>query len=284
MIGSGLFLTLATSAYVLYVRGSVGQPSGGTWPGLIFGILAALAIFFAALLAARKKVPAWRIGRAKTWLMAHIWIGGLTLPLLLFHTGFRWGHGWLTGTLWIVFLLAYFSGWLGLILQHYLPAMMTQRVQMETIYEQIPRVCQVMQEESDELVSDVCGVLGVDSGEAESKKRKRGQSSQPVEGHEPLKVFYLNEVRHFLGPRYLVSARLAKRDQAMDKFEAVRRQVPAALHEVVNTLESFCDERRELALQIYLHHLLHFWLFLHVPLTMALLLLSAAHIVMSLWY
>ena len=48
-----------------------------------------------------------------------------------------------------------------------------------------------------------------------------------------------------------------------------------------------CDvaaERRDLAVQRRLHHWLHGWLFVHVPLTAALLVLLAAHAVLALRY
>jgi hypothetical protein len=49
-------------------------------------------------------------------------------------------------------------------------------------------------------------------------------------------------------------------------------------------LEAICEERRELAQQKRLHHWLHGWLLVHVPLSLALLLLSAAHAVLALRY
>ena len=58
------------------------------------------------------------------------------------------------------------------------------------------------------------------------------------------------------------------------------RYANPTLHE----LEAICEERWQLAQQKRLHHLLHGWLFVHVPLSAALLLLSVAHAVIALRY
>jgi len=49
-------------------------------------------------------------------------------------------------------------------------------------------------------------------------------------------------------------------------------------------LESMVEERRQLAIQVKLHHWLHGWLFLHVPVSMAFLVLTLVHAVVSLVY
>jgi hypothetical protein len=53
---------------------------------------------------------------------------------------------------------------------------------------------------------------------------------------------------------------------------------------MVKDLESICEEARQLERQEKLHHLLHGWLLIHIPLSYALLLLSAVHAVMTLRY
>ena len=45
-----------------------------------------------------------------------------------------------------------------------------------------------------------------------------------------------------------------------------------------------CEERRLLREQERMHFWLHSWLLVHVPLSAALLVLGAAHVVMSLYY
>ena len=57
----------------------------------------------------RKHFRVWRIGMVKTWLRAHIWLGLLTVPLILLHSGFTWG-GQLTTILAWLFIIVIASG------------------------------------------------------------------------------------------------------------------------------------------------------------------------------
>jgi hypothetical protein len=49
-------------------------------------------------------------------------------------------------------------------------------------------------------------------------------------------------------------------------------------------LEEYCNERRRLARQESLHRLLHGWLYVHVPLSAALMVMMITHAVMTLYY
>jgi hypothetical protein len=51
------------------------------------------------------------------------------------------------------------------------------------------------------------------------------------------------------------------------------------LHETLDDLRAIVDERRELERQRRLHLWLHGWLFIHVPLSYAMLVFTAWHIV-----
>src|SRR5262245_16421945 len=136
MIATSAAAALALACYVVIVQRSPAGASGGTLPGMIYGILGSAAMLFAGLLSARKQVPTWRLGRAQTWLRGHIWLGLLSVPLILFHSGFRWG-GRLEQVLWWLLALIVLSGLFGLVLQQVLPRLLTWLVPLETIYEQI---------------------------------------------------------------------------------------------------------------------------------------------------
>jgi hypothetical protein len=113
--------------------------AGGTPLGLIFGTIALAIFVFAALLGARKKVVLWRVGTVQRWLRAHIWLTLLTVPLVILHTGFRLG-GPMTTLIVVLYTVVMVSGIYGLILQHYLPAVMMDRLPAESVYEQIPHI------------------------------------------------------------------------------------------------------------------------------------------------
>src|SRR5881275_910680 len=112
---------------------------GATPLGLIFGSISFGIFLFAGLLGLRKKVVLWRIGSVQRWLRAHIWLTLLTIPLVILHTGFRLG-GPMTTLIIILYVIVMVSGIYGLILQHYVPAVMMERLPAESVYEQIPHI------------------------------------------------------------------------------------------------------------------------------------------------
>ncbi|HKY33549.1 MAG TPA: hypothetical protein VJV23_13540 [Candidatus Polarisedimenticolia bacterium] len=245
------------AAYWAAARASPGGVRGGSAAGLAFGFAAAAAMAFEALLAVRKKRPAWRLGRASTWMRGHIWLGLLVVPLALFHSGFRTGG---TASTWLLILLAVVtaSGLFGLVLQQVLPRLMTASVEMETIYEQIPHVVEQLRAEAAERV-------------------KKAAS-------EPITRFFQDELSPFLASDGSPGHRLGDAGRAEALFGQLRTLVPPDLHETVADLAQIGEERRQLAVQERLHRWLHGWLFVHVPLSWALLVLTAAHAVMTLSY
>lgn len=166
------------AVYVVYSRTSLNGPSGGSVPGLVFGILAAGMMVFAGLLAARRRLPAARMGNAQFWLRGHLWIGTLTIPFALFHAGFGVG-GPVEWVLWILFFAIVLSGFWGLFLQQLLPRMMLEQLPRETFVEQIPHLCAKYSAESDRLLAEMCGPLEL-----------------------PLSQSELNQVRPYLAPYF----------------------------------------------------------------------------------
>jgi hypothetical protein len=67
-------------------------------------------------------------------------------------------------------------------------------------------------------------------------------------------------------------------------FSHIKMLVPPTLHATLAQLEELCEERRQLAMQVRLHHWLHGWLIVHLPAAAALLVLSVIHAVASLYY
>jgi hypothetical protein len=87
----------------------------------------------------RKKIPLWRVGTVQRWLRAHIWLTLLTIPLVILHSGFRFG-GPMTTLLMALYALVMVSGIYGLFLQHLMPRLMKERLPAETVFEQIPHI------------------------------------------------------------------------------------------------------------------------------------------------
>jgi hypothetical protein len=284
-VASGAILALALAAYVPYEL-AMGAPSGGSLPGLVYGIAGFACMAVVTLLALRKKFPIWRIGRTKTWMRAHLWLGALSLPLILFHAGFLFGHGLTSIMMWL-FVVVYASGFFGAWLQHTMPRRMLREVPMETIYDQIGYIRRQLLDEGDTVVADACGRLEVEvsvpavSSGANALATVIRTGSGGADDTAPLREFYMQEMRPFVRePRR--THPLADETSAAALFAKVRPLVAATLHPAIADLESLCEEERQLLRQERLHGLLHGWLIVHVPLSFALMLFAIAHIVMAL--
>jgi hypothetical protein len=300
IIGCLVVLAAATVIYVPYVRHGLNRPSGGSAVGLAFGVAGFALMLFAGALGARRRVPTWQIGRGTLWMRGHIWLGLLSLPLILFHGGFRLG-GALTATLMILFWIVVVSGIVGLLLQQVLPRLMLTRVPLETVYEQIDAIVLQLRAESDELVAAACGPLSVEPtivpterraggglvdrfGQPRSTPRAHPVPLAPTPESVALRDTYLRQIRPFLDPTARSNGAMADPARAATLFRELRTALPPLLHETVSELEATCDERRQLRDQKRLHHWLHGWLLLHIPLSLALLLLGAAHAFIALRY
>src|ERR1700678_3778450 len=284
LIASLIILGVTTFVYIAYAAVSPSGPSGGSAMGLTFGIIGSAFMIFAGLLAGRKKVAIWRLGRAQTWMRGHLWLGALSLPIIFFHAGFHFG-GTLTSVLMILLIIVVASGIFGAALQHYMPRMMTVEIPMETVFEQIDRVRGQLLGEADAIVATACGSL--DSGDVAFADvvggRPLSASSTPAD-LIPLRDFYTRQMRPFLLHERLPDRPLATREKALGMFERLRALLPETARETTKSLEAICEEERQLRHQTRMHHWLHGWLMLHAPLSLALLLLGCIHAVMSLRY
>jgi len=286
-MASAAIVAVGAVAYVPYALRGV-PPGGGSIPGLIYGIAAFSAMVFVTLLSLRKKFPIWRIGRTTTWMRGHLWLGALTLPLVLMHSGFFFGHGLSSVMMWL-FLAVYLSGLLGAWLQHTMPRRLLREVPMETIYEEIGHVRRQLVDEADGLVAEACGKLEIEvavpAGAEAAGARGLATVMRPgtVDADEtaPLRDFYLKEMRPFLQAPSLRHP-LANEVSAAALFGKLRPLVGTGIQQAIVDLENVCEEERQLLRQERVHGLLHAWLIVHVPLSFAVMLLACVHAFMAL--
>jgi hypothetical protein len=276
------FCTVALGAVALGVYWWFSPPgglTGGSIAGLWYGIIGSALMVFAGLLSGLRKVPSWWwIGSRKAWLKGHIWLGLLSGVLILCHSGFRWG-GLLEQALWIVFGLTLLTGVFGLLLQQFVPRLLTTRIPCEAPYEQIPHLCKVMARKADQLIAKVWDV------EVQGTMMSIQVSQVGLGARTQLQEFYESQVLPFLSKPYERSSLLARRLQAETAFSRLKALPGLAdVKAYIEEMELLCAERRQLAEQERFHHWLHGWLLIHVPLSVALLVLGVAHAVVALYY
>jgi hypothetical protein len=245
---------------------------GGTPLGLIFGSFAFLIFVFASALGIRKKERTWPIGSVQFWLKAHIWLTILTIPLVLFHCGFHSGG---THTTWLMILYAVVmgSGFFGLAMQQFMPRMMTERLPREVLFEQIPHLRNQLLDAAKKLRASLAKSQPVAAVASPSAPSAAADDSSV----QALIRFLDRDCLPYLAAKRGDRHALGNERIAMNIFSRLRLNVDEQWKPRVETMQSWCAERRLMDLQTRLQHWLHGWLLVHVPASFALLVFTAWH-------
>lgn len=266
---------------------SVGSTPLGIWYGSI-----AFAIFiFATLLGGRKKLRNWRIGRAETWMRAHIWLTILTIPLVLFHCGFRSGSTMTTGLL-ILYAIVMVSGFYGLALQQFIPRQMMDRLGHEVIYDQIPYVRKQLVKSALDLREELAPPEPSARGPGKAPAVSEGGAATVLIAEDPkieearstLREMLEGEVLPYLKAWRGSRRRLGHRQVSDNLFRLVRTSVGEEYRPKVDEMQRWCDQRRQMDVQTIMQHWLHYWLLVHVPASLLLLVWTAWHAITGLFY
>lgn len=309
------WITFCTAIFIAltvwYVASAIAMgmlPTGGTAPGFTCGAIGGIICVFEFLLWPRKIWRRCRFGRTQIWMRAHIWLGLLSLPLVIYHTGGHLGGAVSTITL-TLFLVVIASGIFGLWVQTVVPRRMLEDVPAETIHSQIDNVAEQFAREARRLVNATCGVAdespdgvtsdygtseeeveaevvtaGVTIGAVRSAGRVHGKVLQsmrlpqgPIEGSEMLRDFYAEHIDPFLKSGSDSGSPLAFRDRSTVMFQDLKTVVDPEGRGIIDALESLCEQRRQFSHQSRLHRRLHSWLWIHLPLSMALMVFLFIH-------
>ncbi|MDZ7306071.1 MAG: hypothetical protein ONB49_03305 [candidate division KSB1 bacterium] len=257
-------LALAGCVLVYGVNAVAGDIQPQSLWGMAYGTAAALLMLGAAWYSMRRRFAraalrqSW--GRAQTWLQFHLYGGTLFLVLLFMHTGLQLPHGRLAWWLWGLSLWVTVSGAAGVLLQKWLPRLLSSGLALEVVYERIPELIAEISARAAALVQ-TCS--------------------------EPVKDFYREQIALTLAapqPRWIYWLDITGGIQArVKKFEYVRRLLPAEEQQKLRELESCYRAKLEIDAHVTLQRALRGWLYLHVPASLVLLVLVALH-VFAVWY
>ncbi|MBO9518453.1 MAG: hypothetical protein J7493_10325 [Porphyrobacter sp.] len=234
------------------------RPNGGTWYGYILGTIGALLIVWLSLLGVRKRAITAGRWSLKAWTSAHVYLGLSLIVIATLHTGFQFG--WNVHTLaYALMILVILSGVYGIIVYAILPQElsnnrreMTQGQMIESlaaIDRQLEQAAQPLAREEADLI---IAALGQDTFAAGAITRLTGN------------------YRNCLTERALAELAGAANDDAHERVVVLLRKRDGQLEQI----------RRHLRLKA----LLEVWLYVHVPLTVALLAALTAHIVSVFYY
>jgi len=320
---------------------------GGTPLGLTYGTIAFAIFIFATLFSVRKRVVLWRLGTLQRWMRSHIWLTLLTIPLVVFHSGFRLG-GPMTTLLIALYVIVMVSGIYGLALQHQMPRIMKERLPAETVFEQIPHIREQVVIAAEKMrdsfkpappkktdagapapsplktvtsgstpMASTVGDISTPTARAKTvvgstiiaaplnpspsvaavgtatkpeaplpgvASAKPGAAEGDADSEAVLVEFLERQVLPYLKAKRGERFRLGNSRFSDDAFRFVKLRVPEVYRSRVEEIQAWCDERRMLDLQTKLHHWLHAWLFVHVPFSFLLLMLTAWHAFVTLFY
>lgn len=285
-------------------------PGGSSRTGFVCGVVGGVIILFEMLLWPRRRVRAWRLGSAQAWLRAHVWLGLLAVPLVLMHARLLLIGGLLNWALMATFALVIASGVWGLVLQQYLPTMLLEHVPAETIYDQIEHVAEQQARDAERLVRSLCEAdpSHEDDGDAHAGDggfddddhavvtgfrsltgiQGKVLETLPIYGVIPgtreIRRRFFTEIRPYLLAGRETGSALASAPAAERFFAGLRATSPTEAGAVLEHLARACEHRRQFDLQATIHHWLHGWLLVHVPLSFALLVLLLIHVPVALWY
>jgi hypothetical protein len=305
MLGTLAAAVGAAFWYASYVRVGSPWPGGGSVPGLVLGIVAGLIILFEFALWPRKtslfRTARW-LGKTQTWMKAHIWLGLLAVPLVLLHSGVSFGGIYTSVLMWL-FLIVVGSGVSGLAMQNILPRLLFARVPEETVASQIDEVARQLVEDGRRIVIDVCegaedelaavGGEGIVAGKQRVGVARRvgtvvprslnPELERPTRAVAPeLAAAMLQDVEPYLRTGRSATGILGTASGAKGYFDDLRQKSPAAVQPAIDEIEALCQRRSELTLQARLQFWLQAWLLVHLPLSIALVILLLGHVYLAL--
>ncbi len=251
---------------------------GGTRIGLLFGTLAFLIFLFAAALGVRKKKRLWRIGRVELWLKAHVWFTVLTIPLVLLHSGFAMGSPHTSTIMWTYFIVMG-TGFFGIAMQQFIPALLKERLPREVVFEQIPHIRKRAVETAEALLAD-CKPAEA-KPDAKPDPKAVPPTAADIESGEAIRDFIESDALPYLKLKRGGKHRLAKQRMGDEAFRLLKLGVSPTWLSRVEELQACCDERRRTDLQTTLQHWLHGWLLIHVPISLLLIILTLWHAIVA---
>lgn len=233
--------------------------------GLTYGALAAILMIGTALLGVRRRMTKFALkaglGSAQAWLQFHLYGGTLCLLLIFMHIGFRQPHGILTWWLWFLSIFVTSTGLLGVILQKWIPRLLTSGLAIEVVYERIPELIAEISEKVNTL-AETCT--------------------------EPVRDFYQKNLAMALvtpRPRLIYCIDITGGIQArLKQFDFLRGFLSTAEKEKLNSLEAFYKTKLEIDAHYTLQRLMRLWLYTHVPASLVLLILLGLHLFAVLYY
>ena len=256
-----VLLAAAGGAYFYYAR--AGFQHGGTPVGLVYGTIGFVLCYLLAYFGIRKRSYRSRFGTLEQWLQSHIYLGVLALIILILHTGGRFNDKIAVTTL-ILVAIVVASGILGAILYVTVPRLLTE-VESELTVDEIS-------EQMNQLAKQMARIA---SGRSEPFQRIY---KQLIDEGKP----------GWLAGWRLLLSRMGHKKGVSSDWAPLLRLVPKEEEAELRQMLVVSRQRKELLLRLLFQqrykNVLESWLYVHVPFTVALLVLAIVHVVAVFYY
>ena len=260
LTGFTIVALVCVTVYVLDVI--LGQAVPASPLGVGYGIAAAVVAVSVVAYGGRRRAQRIRsLGRTWHYLEVHVYGGALFLLLMFMHTAFRVPHGVLTWWLWAASLWLTVSGLLGLVLQKWIPTLLTSGLSTEVHLARIPELIVELRQRAEAIVESAI---------------------------EPVRALYRRDVAPVLaGPQpkwiYYIDATGGFRSKAR-RFEHIRALLVETDRQALDELLELYRTKLEMDAHFTLQRTLRVWLYLHVPVALLMFGLLALHVFFVLYY
>jgi hypothetical protein len=241
-----------------------GGPNGGTWLGYTLGTIAAGIIVWLAWFGWRKRTYAATRARLGAWLSAHVYLGLSLIVLATLHCAFEFGYNIHT-LAYMLMMLVIASGVYGIFAYARYPRLMTQNRRGTTQTQVLGQIASLDGEIRQALLGVEDAIVRVVAPATER---------DDIGG----------SVWRQLSARYPDCATTA----ALRDFTTLERSLPIERQQEMRNLPVLltrkCELLQRLRRDIQYKAMMDIWLFVHVPLTFALLAALTAHIISVFFY
>jgi hypothetical protein len=251
-----VIILIAFSAY-LFFEPAVGH-YGGSWLGYGLGTLSAAMVFWMAWYGIRKR--RYRsTGNTQGWLSAHIYLGTALTVLATLHSGFQFGiniHTLTYGLLLVIVISGFFGNYAYMIY----PRLMTENMGEDNLDGLLLRIA-----DSDKMARQIALLMPDDINDTVALA-----CSETSIG-----VGLLEQLRGFQ-PDCPSATAVQKLTAMGNNLPSEQRKLYRDLYSIMVRRESLVKRARQ---DLMYRARLGFWLYLHVPFTIALLMAMLAHVV-----
>lgn len=271
------------------LTGSIQPANGGTWQGYTLGTIGALLIVWLSMLGIRKRRYHSTVGTVQGWTSAHVYLGTALLIIATLHCAFQFG--WNIHTLaYALMTLVIVSGFYGIYAYLQYPRIAAQNragLSREALFAELNQ----LNNKGRELAQLCDAEVGAVVESAISRTVIGGGLRAQLSASDRSQILYRGEQQNAVKGKSGTNKPLPNRDQQA-VIDFIVKRVPRSrksneaesLQQLLTLLSRRQVVLRRLRKDIQLQAFMQLWLYMHVPMTIALLGAMLAHIFSVLFY